>query len=108
MRFIGEQIRIRENRIYDDIITFVLGYVIASFLLTALFVRLGKQTALARKIREHFYWFPFIPPVLIAWGLLQAVDWTTHRLASLTRRCFEILSGKKTYRRQKIGAYYHD
>ena len=110
MRFLGEQKRIRENRMSDDIITFMLGYVIASFLLSALFVRLGKQTALAKKIREHFYWFPLIPPALAVWIIFQGMIAAIRSLLGFLRFCFESLSGHKTYRRKKIEPYcsYHD
>lgn len=92
----------------NDIIILLLGYAVASFVLTALFVRLGKQTGLAIKIRQRFYWFPFIPPVLFVQGFLQIVAWASRSLISLLRYCFESLSGKKTYRRQRIDRYYYD
>lgn len=38
----------------DDIITFLMGYAIASFVVTALFVRLGQKTELAAKNSPSF------------------------------------------------------
>jgi branched-subunit amino acid transport protein len=92
----------------DYIIILMLGYVFVSFLLTALFVRLGKQAALAKKVRQHFYWFPFIPPALVMKSLLQGIGWVLRSALHSLRRGFEILSGAKTYRRQKISDYYGD
>lgn len=92
----------------DDIIISILSYGIGSFVVTALFVRLGRQCVLQDTIRRHFYWFPLMPPVLLAWVIKQGITWTLSTVARLARRCFEILSGKRTYRRHKIWPYYHE
>jgi len=87
----------------DGAITFMLVYAIASFLLTALFVRLGEQTRLAKKIRRHFYWFPFMPPVLLVWGFLQGMIGVVRSLFELLRYCFETLSGSKPIGDKELG-----
>ena len=89
----------------DDLIIILSGYGVTSFVITALFVRLGRQCALKKTIRRHFYWFPLMPPVLLLWAILRATIGTICAIGGLIRRCFEILSGKKTYRRERIGPY---
>lgn len=89
----------------DDLIIILSGYGAASFVITALFVRLGKQCALKKTIRRHFYWFPLMPPVLLLWAISRVLVRTIRAIGGLIRRFFEILSGKKTYRRERIGPY---
>ena len=92
----------------SDAIPFLLGYAVTSFLLTAIFVRLNEQSRLAQKIRCHFYWFPIIPLILLSREFSRFVTRGLRALLDLLRYCFERLSGKKTYRRQRIDRYYRD
>ncbi|MBQ0771481.1 MAG: hypothetical protein KBT59_06520 [Sphingomonadales bacterium] len=91
-----------------EVIAFLLTYAIGSFLLTALFVRLEERSALAVMVRRHFYCFPFMPPILLGWGLVHGMSRAVRAVDAFLRYCFEILSGRKTYRRQKIDQYYND
>lgn len=91
-----------------NVIIFVLAYGVASFVLTTLFVRLEDKTALAAMARRHLYCFLLMPPMLVGWGLLQVMSRLLWLADSFLRYCFEALSGKKAYRRQKIDQYYND
>ena len=97
-----------EMKMPNGIITMLMIYAIASFVLTAFFVRLGKKSALAVMVRRHFYCFPFMPPILLGWGLVHGMSRAVRAVDAFLRYCFEILSGRKTYRRQKIDQYYND
>lgn len=89
-----------------DFIIILLGYGVASFLATTLFVRLGGKCSLERLIRRHIYWFPFMPPLIFLALIGKTMLWLLHAAFEILSRCFEFLSGKKIYRRQKID-YYH-
>jgi len=91
-----------------EVIAFLLTYAIGSFLLTALFVRLEERSALAVIMRRNFYCFPFMPPMLIGWALMHGLNLLMRWGDFFLRYCFEILSGKKAYRRQRIDQYYRD
>ncbi len=75
-----------------DITMILLGYAVASFILTALFLRLENETPLEKIIRRHFYCFPLMPPVLIVWVLLQGMIKASSVMIDGLRYCFETIS----------------
>lgn len=79
-------------------------YLLISFILSALYVRFADRSPMAKALRKHFYLFPFIPIFALMYLLIRAVTLMVGIPAKIIRRAFEMLSGKKTYK--KRSAYY--
>lgn len=82
----------------------IVAYLILSFFLAALYVRKARRSKWTKFLRKYFYFFPALPialPFLLFSWLILSIS---RRIFSSTRRIFEKLSGKKTYRRKSI--YY--
>ncbi|MEM8918483.1 MAG: hypothetical protein AAGE37_06430 [Pseudomonadota bacterium] len=84
------------------------GYLLSSFVLTAMLVRFVPKTDVARMSRKHFYFFPFVPIIIVTLWVAFLLKWLLFVLLALpykmVRRAFEILSGHKRRRRK---TYYH-
>lgn len=80
----------------------ITGYLVISFILTALYVRFAQSTRLATTTRKYFYLFPVIPILLMLNLLIQAARLLIGTTAQLVRRVFEKLSGKKPYRKRSV------
>ncbi|MEO9566223.1 hypothetical protein [Parasphingorhabdus sp.] len=79
-------------------------YLLSSFIFSALYVRFADQSPVAKTLRKHFYLFPFIPIFVFMYLLKHAMTLLIRIPGKMTRRAFEILSGKKTYK--KSSAYH--
>lgn len=89
-----------------ELIGILLGYGVASFLTTTLFVRWRAQGSLVQQIRRHVCWFPLMPPLIFLYLSGKILLWLWRVGSEILRRYFELLSGKKMYRRRKVRDYY--
>lgn len=80
----------------------ITGYLVISFILTALYVRFAQSTRLVTTTRKYLYLFPVIPILLLLDLLMRGARLLTGTAAQLVRRAFEKLSGKKTYRKRSV------
>ncbi|SIN63806.1 hypothetical protein SAMN02745824_1296 [Parasphingorhabdus marina DSM 22363] len=92
-----------------EIVLTLAGYLMFSFLLSAMLVRFAPKTEVARMSRKHFYFFPFVPIMIAALFLALALKWAfvigVAYPFRLIRRTFEILSGHKRRRRKTYYRY---
>ncbi len=92
-----------------EILLVLSGYLLSSFILTAMLVRFAPKTEAARMSRKRFYFFPFVPIMIIAQWIAFLVKWLFLVLLTLpykmVRRAFEILSGHKPRRRRTSYRY---
>ncbi|MEO0441690.1 MAG: hypothetical protein AAF067_12560, partial [Pseudomonadota bacterium] len=92
-----------------EILLTLSGYLLSSFILTAMLVRFAPKTEAARISRKRFYFFPFAPVMIITQWIAFVVKWLFLVLLALPykmiRRAFEILSGHKRRRRKTYYRY---
>lgn len=85
------------------------GYLVFSFLLTAMLVRFAGKSEVAQIAKKRFYFFPVVPVMIIIVLVGLIIKWTFIIMFAypfkLIQRAFEILSGHK--RRRRKTSYYH-
>ena len=92
-----------------EIVLILAGYLMFSFLLSAMLVRFAPKTDVARMSRKRFYFFPFVPIMIVVLFLALVMKWSFVILLAypfrLIRRSFEFLSGHKRRRRKTYYRY---
>jgi len=79
----------------------IAAYLICSFIASALYVRIASQSKLARRFRKNIYLFLLFLPIGFARLLLS----TATIPFRISRRLFELASGKPTIKRMPIDYY---
>ncbi|MEL6873882.1 MAG: hypothetical protein AAGM33_00240 [Pseudomonadota bacterium] len=92
-----------------EVLLILSGYLLSSFILTAMLVRYAPKTEAARMSRKRFYFFPFVPIMIMAQWVAVLAKWLFLILLALpykmVRRAFEMLSGHKRRRRRTSYRY---
>lgn len=84
---------------------FSCGYLAASLVLAAMFVRVAPGSALSNKIRRRSWLIPVVPVVIPVWLAGRILLPIPGFAAKLFRDSFRRLSGKRLYRRVAQGPY---